>query len=388
MSNRLIGLAVFMVFCVNACPAQEQWLKYRYSREAGSVTGVSGLRSVAVISKAPQGVRLPQLTYVNVTYAKWATPMVKAGYVWLALVQGKVNGPYDQLIMDTDCDGDLADETPIEAYRIESYSYFGPVKVVFKGIDGPVAYHLNLQYLKQDTNERLYVGVGGWYEGSVKIGEETCHCLLVDQTVNGTFDDSALSFSQADRISLGQEGTPDFRIVGRYIEHKNTLYTLDVAQDGAFIEVKPAENVPMGEITLSNPVARITVSGEMGQFDRVPNKDGSINLPVGEYLIDQWTLEAKDKDSIVWTATATCRSERSRFDVAEASTGRLCVGEPLVSNLSVNQDKTTYTFNQTLTAALGESVTLKRNGAQAPAPKVHIKDKTGTYERTLSFEYG
>jgi len=47
-----------------------------------------------------------------------------------------------------------------------------------------------------------------------------------------------------------------------------------------------------------------------------------------------------------------------------------------------------YSFSQNLLGQLGERIELTRNGAQPPAPKLHVKNKDGTYDRTFSFEYG
>ncbi|MCP4450845.1 MAG: hypothetical protein GY809_05245 [Planctomycetes bacterium] len=387
MRNFIYLALVVMLSClVSWASAQEQWLRYRYSREATSMT-VGGYQQLELIAEAPEGLAGPDLKGEHVIYAKWSTPMVKAGYLWLALGQSKANGPHDQLVIDADCDGVLDDNMAIKAHRVDSYSHFGPVKVVFKGEDGPVAYHLNLEYYARENYQRLYARPGGWYEGEVRIGHNRQYCTLVDQNVNGAFDDKALAYENADRISLAKEGVPDFRVVGQYVEFETGLFTLDVAQDGAFVEVKPAQDVAMGEVQLTNPVANIVVGGATGQFDRIP-KDGKIFLPLGDYLIDQWTLEAKDKDQVAWTATATSRSEQSRFEVCASEPAKLRAGEPLVSTLTVNKNGTAYNFNQTLVAALGETVTLRRNGTQAPAPRLHIKDKPGTYDRTYSFAYG
>ena len=388
MRNFTRFAAVTVLSCtVSWASAQEQWFKYRYSREAESILGIGGSHQLQSIKEAPEGLTGPDLKGAPVLYAKWSTPMVKAGYLWLALGQSKANGPYDQLVIDADCDGALDDQMPIKAHRVDSTSHFGPVKVVFKGEDGPMAYHLNLRYLGRADYERLNVLPGGWYEGEVKIGGVRRYCILADQNVNGSFSDKSLTYGQADRISLAKEGTPEFRLMGRYVEIEKTLYTLDVAQDGAFAEFKLARDVAMGEVKLASPVARITMGGPAGQFDRIP-RDSTIMLPVGDYLIDQWTLEAKDKDNVAWTATALSRLKQSHFEVRGAEPVKLRVGEPLVSTLNASKNGTAYNFNQTLVAALGESVTLKRNGSQAPAPRVHIKDKTGTYDRTYSFAYG
>ena len=93
---------------------------YRSSREAQSITGIRGYHQLEPVKKAPEGLTRPDLKGEPVIYAKWSTPMVKAGYLWLALGQSKANGPYDQLVIDADCDGALEDDTAIVAYRVDS----------------------------------------------------------------------------------------------------------------------------------------------------------------------------------------------------------------------------------------------------------------------------
>ncbi len=108
MRNFIYLALVVMLSClVSWASAQEQWLRYRYSREATSMT-VGGYQQLELIAEAPEGLTGPDLKGEHVIYAKWSTPMVKAGYLWLALGQSKANGPHDQLVIDA---GDFKGQT-------------------------------------------------------------------------------------------------------------------------------------------------------------------------------------------------------------------------------------------------------------------------------------
>ena len=41
-----------------------------------------------------------------------------------------------------------------------------------------------------------------------------------------------------------------------------------------------------------------------------------------------------------------------------------------------------------LTTSMHERIELTRNGSQPRAPKLHIKSKDGSYDRSFNFEYG
>jgi hypothetical protein len=64
------------------------------------------------------------------------------------------------------------------------------------------------------------------------------------------------------------------------------------------------------------------------------------------------------------------------------------VGEPIVAKLSANKGRLGYSFSQNLAGRMGESVSISQDGAKAKPPKLHIKNKAGTYDKTFNFEYG
>jgi len=127
--------------------------------------------------------------------------------------------------------------------------------------------------------------------------------------------------------------------------------------------------------------------GENGLF-KLKLENGAGLLPVGRYRINQWAIERKDEKDRKWKLQGSGTYGKGDFDIiADKETG-LSIGEPIVSRLDVNKRDSGYSFNQSLGGRFGERIKLTRNGARPPAPKLRIKNKDGSYDRTFSFEYG
>jgi hypothetical protein len=368
---------------------EQQWLQYHSAREVRLVGFSSGIRNLEVTTAKPAGVELPQFKSDEPVFAGWSTPMVKGGYLWIALDKTHKQGLYDSLYIDSNGDGNLSDETAITAYRTtQSSTYFGPVKVVFQIEDGPVTYHLNFQfYGSDDNNKRLYASSGGWYEGDITVNGAKKHCVLFDGNANGTFNDKSLNTGECDYIRIGESSSQDASFVGNFIKIDDTLYEPQIARDGACIKLAEAKDVKYGLVRLPESVTQLSAGGENGLFIVKPENEIS-SLPVGKYRITNWTVERKDDKGTQWKLQAVWSGGKGDFEVAEAKETELSVGEPIVSSLTSRLQEGTHYFSQALNGRDGERITLTRNGAQPQAPKLNIKSQDGTYDRTYSFSYG
>lgn len=382
----LLIAGISLLAIVLQAPAQEeQWLQYHSAREIGLMGGVQH-QSLDLSTEKPSGV---ELKGENCLFAKWSTPMVKSGHLWVALDRTHKQGPYDLLRLDSNGNGRLDDETVVTAYRRDQYStYFGPVKIIFEVEDGPVTYHLNFRYFSgNDRDRRLYASSGGWYQGDIFLGGQKKHCILLDYNVNGTFNDTSANSAECDRIRIGEEGGQDTGLVGNYIEVGNILYRPDIARDGASIKLVRAEGVKFGSVRMSEGVTQLSVNGQNGSFTRKPKK-GIASLPVGRYRIYDWIIDRKDDKGTEWRLQGGGTFETRVFDIAEGQEAVLSVGEPVIATLEASDNRGTHSFRHTLTGRDGERVELTRNGAQPQAPKVRIKSADGKYDRTYSFSYG
>ncbi len=379
----LIGVIAVTILTSAAQPQDVQWLQYRSASEASSVVRDIGLQMLPAASEKPAGVKLPAFTGSEQVFAKWTTPMVAAGYLWI-VVDGR-----NKLFIDSNGNGHLDDESAIEVYRSDQDSaYFGPVKVVFQGQDGPVTYHLNIQLLDRREDKQLHVRTAGWYEGAITIAGQKKQCMLIDYNANGAFNDRSVNFDQCDRIQIGGTDTQETRFVGNYIEADGTLYSSEIARDGACVKFTKAEGVKVGTVRLPESITELAAGGENGLFILKPEK-GQCTLPVGKYRIEHWTIQRSDDKDAEWKLQGAYFDDTGLFDVNEAQPAELSIGEPVICTLQASQrEPENYYFRQELKGKLGERIELTRNNARPQPPKVRIKSKHGEYDRTFTFEYG
>jgi hypothetical protein len=384
----------FIIICLLMADARaqdEQWLQYRSAREVRLVGFSSNYKFLEIVIGKPGGVELPQFKSEDVIFAKWLTPMVESGYLWLALDKTYKRGMHNILYIDSDGDGHLNDETAMKAFRhTQRNAYFGPVKVVFQVEDGPVTYHLNLMYYTSSDGKRrrIYVSPGGWYEGDIEVEGIKKHCVIFDYNANGTFNDKSLEADESDRIRIGELNSRATGFVGNYIEVDDKLYHPEIARDGAYVKLTKAEGVKFGNIRLPESIAEFSAGGENGLFTLKPEK-GIGSLPVGKYKINSWSVERKDDKDTQWKLEgAQYYGGKGYFDINETEDAEIDIGEPIISTLEASLRDGTHYFSQDTKGRNDERIELTRNGARPQAPKLNIKSEDGTYDRTYSFRYG
>ena len=385
----LVAVGISLLVLTSPARAQdEQWLQYHSEREAMQIVGDMMRSNLRLTSEKPQGVELPDFKTEEPFFTSWSTPMVAGGKLWIAVDRTSKQGRWDQLYIDSNVNGHLNDETAVTAYRTEQYyKYFGPVKIVFEGEDGPLTYHLNFMFRESGETRQLYVSTGCWYEGDITVAGAKKNCMLIDYNGNGTFNDKSLNSSQCDRIRIGEKGTRDTGYVGNYIEINDTLYHTEIARDGAYIKLSKAEDVKFGDIRLPETITEFSAGGENGLFTFKPEK-GAGSLPVGKYRVNSWTIERKDEKGRKWELQGRAYTSEGDFKVTADKEAELSIGEPIISTLKATKSGSGYSFSQNLQGRLGERIELTRSGAQPPAPKLHIKSEDGSYDRSFSFEYG
>jgi len=373
-----------------ARPQDQQWLQYRLANEARQIVGDMGYQLTEPSPAKPPSIKLPQFQSGRPLFLVWRTPMVASGKIWMAFDQSNTKGGYDRLYLDANANGDLTDDPVYRPYRQESsLSYLGPVKIVFEGADGPITYHLGVEVNTYSQTVYCRLSPACWYEGQITIGNVKRRCLLIDHNVNGAFNDKSRDYNQSDRVRIGEQTGFEGGAVGNYVEVDNKLYKIDIARDGAYIALSEAKDVPYGTVRLADNTTMVVVSGENGSFLRKP-QNGIIKLPVGEYGIDSWRIDRKDKAGTNWEMKGTPPQggPYSTLTIAPGKEVSLPFGEPIYSLVQVSKSDSVYAFEQKLEGRQGERIVLTRNGSQPPPPKLHIRNKEGTYDRSLYSEYG
>jgi hypothetical protein len=388
--NRFVPLLVLSVLVTSAAlAADEQWLAYHSANEARQIVGDIGYQYLQPSSGKPEGLKLPEFKSGEPLFLDWKTPMVASGKIWIAFDKSNPKGQYDRMYLDANGNGDLSDDPVYQPYRRESnLSYFGPAKIVFAASDGPITYHLSVEFRTYSGQTNCLLSPGGWYEGQITVGGVKKRCTLIDHNVNGTFNDKSADYSQSDRIRIGEKAGYEGGAVGNYLEMDGKLYKIEIARDGACVSLTEAKDVPYAPVRVADDITSLIVSGENGSFIRTPEK-GVIKLPVGAYRVESWAIARKDNAGAKWEMKGTLSSGGSgSFTAAQDKEITLPFGEPIYSMVQANKSGSIYSFEQKLEGRQGERVVLTRNGTQPAPPKLHIRSRDGSYDRSINSEYG
>ncbi|MHC4214075.1 MAG: hypothetical protein ACYSWP_11950 [Planctomycetota bacterium] len=260
-----LGVVFVTFFCViSVCAGERQWLGYRTVGEGQRNNISMDGKMLDVTEQRPADVCMPDFNSVTPLFAKWETPMVEGGYLWVALDSEGKKGIRNLIYIDSDGDGRLDDETALFAYWFKvdrNTSRFQGVKVVFSGEDGPITYHLHFTFGDSKSRRYLRAVSGCWYEGVISVGGDKKICVLYDNNANGTFNDKSDVFSRSDRITIGKQVGRDAGFVGNFIDVDGVLYDLEVARDGAYVELTKAENVEFGEVRLQETISEFAAGG-------------------------------------------------------------------------------------------------------------------------------
>ena len=383
--QRLGKWAIFagLALATTALAQPEQWLEYH--------TGTEGraYHQVELTTNPPPGVVLPKLN-ASPYFARWLTPMDPAGGRWLCLDRTRTSGPYDRLFIDSNGNGRLDDEAPIQA-RLDSYNaYFPPAPVVFKGEDGPITYHLVFRSYQYEKNPaQLLASSAGWYEGVVNFDGVKKRIQLIDGNVNGTFNDLASNPYDSDRVQVEGDKTAE-RFLGKMLEVDGKLFRIEAARDGAFVKVQkvPPGGITLGQVRVPENISEFVAFGGNGHFVRKP-VNGEFTLPAGHYQIFHWTINRKDEKGAAWTLSGYNFPKNAGFEVAADKTAVLEIGEPVQAVLKATEGTNRQVaFNLSFVGRQKESIEMLRDGQRPRGPKLMLANADGTLCYTNTFEFG
>ena len=310
----------------------------------------------------------------------------RSGGRWVCLDRSRKGGPYDRIYIDSTGNGRLDDKTPIQA-RANPTAEFPPARVVFKGADGPITYHLIFRaYQFANGTSELLASAAGWYEGTVNFDGVKKHLKLMDGNVNGTFNDVAADPYESDRVEI--EGEKTANILGKMLEAGGKLYRIEVARDGAYVKVQRAEDVTLGQVHVPENISELSVFGENGHFTREPFH-GQVSLPVGHYRLFGWTINRKDDKGAAWTLLGYNFPRTGGMEVGANKTALLKIGEPVQAELKATEGPDRQiTFSLQFAGSQEESIQMLRGGQRPQGPKLTLTDNKGSLVYTGTFEYG
>ena len=160
----------------------------------------------------------------------------------------------------------------------------------------------------------------------------------------------------------------------------------EVARDEESVTPAAVKYTVYGPVRLPEAISRFEADGAKGLVTIRPGKE--MRLPVGQYHIRSWKTERKDDGGNTWVLTGQYFGQENIFEVNKGSEAKLDVGEPIIATVEARNTGSSYSFNQIIKGRRQEIIELTRNGSRPEPPKLHIKNKDGSYEKTFNFHYG
>jgi hypothetical protein len=166
------------------------------------------------------------------------------------------------------------------------------------------------------------------------------------------------------------------------------VYWSNINRDEQEPKLANTENVAYGSIVVPEGITQFSALGPDGLVS-AKLEAGIGKFPAGQYHVGVWQAERKDDHGNTWVLTGRNSGGKGPFEVADDARINLDIGEPIVAIVSGRKiGSKNYSFGQSIHGRLDEHITLTRNGSKPAAPKLRIKNKDGTYDRTFAFQYG
>ncbi len=324
-----------------------------------------------------------------------------------------------KLYVDTDHDGDLAEERPfkgkgsgssgdIMGALVGSNSRqtfdFPPLTIDLK--DPDAACEVTLQNAGF-SGSMFYVLMQPAIvrAGRAEIGGKTRIVQIMDANYNGRYDDAFSPVATNDREAyawdaLFVDANGDGRVMNvslsggevmplpQIVSIGGSWYGVKVAPDGSSMTLTPTQP-PMGRLSVGSDQAELDMFSDSGFHHLTKSADGW-QLPAGRYQATN--LELVDNvNGTAWSMGASWPAGKLRsFTVKPDETADIPVGPPLISDLSFSGSSTMQSIGFELKGSGGESYSAgaERRGVMQPAPAFVILDETGKRLASGSFQYG
>jgi len=320
--------------------------------------------------------------------------------VWAAVV----GGDSPKLYVDTDGDGDLADEKPLAGKGSGPQVAFGTVALATAaGTPVKLAF---LAYMGGSPAKPRFVMVriAGCLTGKVTLAGKVYDVAVIDGNLNGRYNDTlkgdAMPSQNMDALVIdlngdGRFAPPNLTIqpmewvpLAKGIKVADAYYTVSVAADGSKIEL--AKTDPgFGTLDLGASDVEIMGFSDFG-FQRIQG-GGKVRLPAGQYMPVMVSLNRTDADGATWTLTRSGGTDKlSQLRIKAGETLVLKLGPPLVAKTDVRQNSRNVTIGFSLVGKAGEQYAAgaTKDNKRLPAPTFEIIDETEKVIHTGKFEYG
>lgn len=385
---RFVGFLALILFAIVALPAWGQGtfkLTFETSSEANWFSGW-GNPGCDKQEKIPEALKKPHKMLTE-----------DAAYYLVDLNGTKliaaVRPDPATLIVDTDWDNDLSDETPIKLLDPkEPAKGFGVVTIKREGTDS-IPIILSFGY-----DGTLIPKPGGVYKGKITLADKTYTMVIGDCTFNGHPNDAVEPDKSADMCSIDYNDDGEFdlwdeiRPLSPLSADGKAIYKVSVAPDGSSVTFEPAE-VKTGYVNMTWQGGILSLfSAETGGAYRVGLRGEPLPLPVGKYDVFTIQLCAWDDQNRRYRMQVIDLSEKlSKFEIREGETTVLGIGPPMKAKPVPVREGNKIVVNVEVWGSYGERyfpyVRADQGGNVGWAGMVLI-DEEGNTLSSGGFEYG
>jgi len=307
-----------------------------------------------------------------------------------------------KLYVDTNGDGVLKDEKPVEAATKGGNRVFGPVTInVVVGGDKRT---VSLSVMQPARGNYLLCSPGGYWAGTAELGGKKVSLGLVDsdwdgRIARGEFSMKALMSRRFDGLAIDLDGDGKFAMsmqnfevmpLPRLIQVAGVTYSLEVKPDGSavtFTKVEPQ----LGTLDAGSPDVEMMLFGDTG-VHRLTASGGKWQVPAGEYIPMQITLAKKDDAGAAWTLSGRPGEKSGMLRVEAGRTLEMGLGGPLAAATDVQKPAPgqPVSIGFALKSAGGVEFApgATKDGKRQDAPTFKILGENGTVLKADKFSYG
>lgn len=315
-----------------------------------------------------------------------------------------------KLYVDTDGDGDLAEEQALSGKRLGSRglldSLLGsgdPREVSFNSVAVKVA------GAPAEVKISLSGPAGGGYvelmpgtlrAGTAKLAGRSCRVQIVDANLDGRYGSAfpqnsllacdlfAMDLNGNGRLDVGSVDSGEIMPLPKMIQVGGAWYDVAVAPDGSGVGFERAEP-QWGTLDVGSPDVELRLFSDSG-FHWLKGSGGKWKVPVGNYMTVDVAMRRTERGA-AWSLECDWPGGKlQNFSVRRDETTQLPAGPPLVGEVRTDLYDNSLMLSFALRGRAGEEYEAgaRRNGRSQPAPSFVIQDETGKELASGKFEYG
>lgn len=306
---------------------------------------------------------------------------------------------YNRIYFDTNCNGDLTDDKPLDASikeRSSNYfeTYFQRIDttILIDGVAKPYSFAVELYGSLPEKNDSIRERFGSSielriysaYRGTFSLDGATYSVMINDANGNGRCDDSAfLTKNQqseqyqtyntgGDKVFISE--TSDHRsydafYYGDYLAIGNKIFRvkIDIAKDKVILdEVKKG----LSPLELSCIPDRLSLVSDDNAHCVMVYKPSSttIMIPPGSYRLMEYQLSRKDEQGDEWSLNASGTSESPVVTIEPEKKASLSFGEPFKPTIIVLKNQ-----NDAASQRTSIRLSLLGSGLESISMLQHIK---------------